>query len=498
FFILYGGFVAGLYRVIGESFASHIVTRIVEEFQREYASAKEVLAGGTQVIPKAPANFITFLSEFYVLGVVACNLIFDFIRLFLDEVSELNTELLLRLVRSSGKLLRKDDPSALKEVAGRLQTSLAATDPKLVTERTRFMVDTITDLKNNKLKAALQESAIASEHITTMKKFLGTLNTRRSTTTGPLRIGLKDIEESQTKGKWWLVGASFAGKPEAGKDGEAGKGEVSDAENSDDEDLDIFFPDYIRVAKEQGLKTDAQHAIFAALAGASDHNDANIRFQKLNLNKNQRREVALVIVQAAGAEKPYNPYYALVARKMCGDGRIRFAFQDRLWYLFRRLGESVFEDEGDDEDEDDEAGLDDERLANVGRMAGSLVASSALSIKVLKCLDMPTIKKKTSLLLEHMLTAVFRDCRRRDKGGSETLEKVFKEALSSPVLAAGLHFFLGKLGKSVGKKPKKGKKSKVKVKKGDADVVKEGCEMARILLETGMGMTGTGDGDADN
>lgn len=479
FFILNGGFVAAIYKVIGESFASHIVSRIVEDFRREYATAKESLAGGSQVIPKGPSNLVTFLSELYIFQVVGCNMIFDFFRLLLDELSELNTELLLRLVRTSGKLLRKDDPKALKEVAGRLQSSLAATDPKQVTERTRFMVDTITDLKNNKLRAGLQESAIVTEHVTTMKKFLGSLNTRRSTTSGPLRIGLKDIEESQTKGKWWLVGASFAGNTEGSKDGETGKDEVSDAESSsDDEDLDLFFPDYIKVAKEQGLKTDTQHAIFAALAGASDHNDAYVRFQKLNLNKNQRREVAFVLIQAAGAEQPYNPYYALVAKKMCGDGRIRFAFQDRLWYLFRRLGESVFEEEGDADEDEDVAGLDEDRISNVGRMIGSLVASSSLSIKILKCLDLPAIKKKTSLLLEQMMAAIFRDCRKRDKAGGEMLERIFKEAVGSPVLAAGLHFFLGKLSKSVGKSKR--------VKKGEVDMVKEGCRQARVVLETKM------------
>lgn len=483
FFVLNGSFVAALYKVIGESFGSHIVTRIVEDFRQEYANAKEVLADGSQVVPKPPSNLVNFLSNLYVFQVVGCSLIFDFIRLLLDEMSELNTELLLRVVRTSGKLLRKDDPQALKEVAGSLQSALAAIDPNQVTERTRFMVDTITDLKNNKLKAGLQESAIVTQHVTTMKKFLGTLNTRRSTTTGPLRIGLKDIEESQTKGKWWLVGASFAGKTETPKDGEPGKEEASDEESSD-EDLDLFFPDYIRVAKEQGMKTDTQFAIFAALAGASDHNDAYIRFQKLSLNKNHRREVAFVLIQAAGAEQPYNPYYALVAKKMCGDGRIRFAFQDRLWYLFRRLGESVFEEDGDEDEDEDAVGLGEDRLANIGRMAGSLVASSSLSIKVLKCLDIPSIKKKTSFFLDQMMAAIFRDCRKRDKGGDETLERIFKEATGSPVLAAGLHFFLGKLTKSIGKSKK--------VKRADVDTVKEGCKRARVVLETSM----SGDGEA--
>ena len=479
FFILQGGFVAGLYRIIGESFASHVVTRVVEDFREEYSrAAKLPVADVAQPLPKESSNLVTFLAELYVFQVVSCGLIFDLVRLFLDELSELNTELLLRIVRMAGKLLRRDDPQALKDVAGRLQSLLAAADQKRVTERTRFMVDTIADLKNNKMRAGLQESAIVTNHVTTMRKLLGNLNSKRSTSSGPLRIGLRDIDESATKGKWWLVGASFAGNSGADQTKQDPRDETADADSSsDDEDLDRFFPDYIKVAKEQGLKTDTQHAIFAAIAGASDHNDAVIRFQKLNLNKNQRREVVFVLIQAAGAEQPYNPYYTLIARKLSSDGRIRFAFQDRLWQIFRRLGESVFEDEGDEEEDDTAVGLEDARMANIGRMMGSLVASSALSIKILKCLDLTNMKKKTSLLLEHMMFAVFRECGKRDKGkGNADLERCFKDAATSPILAAGLHYYLGKLGKAVDKRGR--------AKKSEIPKIKDSCKLARQILKT--------------
>lgn len=478
FFVLHGGFVAALYKTVGESFASHIVTRVVADFRHEYLKASSEIPGEVgKALSKMTSNLVTFIAELYVFQVIACNLIFDLVRLFTNELSELNTELLLRVVRMAGKHLRKDDPQALKDVAGKLQSLLVAADRSRITERTRFMADMITDLKNNKPRAGLQESAIITSHVTAIKKLLGSLNPKRSAPAGPLRIGLQDIDESGSKGKWWLIGASYGGPSSSGQTRAHDVAQNADS-SGEDEDLDRFFPDYGKAAKEQGLKTESQQAIFAAIAGGCNPNDAVSRFHKLNLGKNQRREVAFVLLQSAGAEQPYNPYYALVARKLCSDGRIRFAFQDQLWQVFRQLGESVFDDEGNEDQEDETFGQEDTRIANVGRLVGTLLAHSALSLKTLKCLDLPMVKPKTALLLEYMLIAVFKECQRIDSatGKNTSLERCFRDATTTSTLAAGLHFLLGKLGKS-SRKPSR-------VKKGDVLVVRDGCKFAQEFLKS--------------
>jgi len=45
-------------------------------------------------------NLIVFLSELYNFGVVGAGLIYDLIRMFLERVSEYDTELLLKVVQS--------------------------------------------------------------------------------------------------------------------------------------------------------------------------------------------------------------------------------------------------------------------------------------------------------------------------------------------------------------------------------------------------------------
>lgn len=93
FLILHAGFIAAIYRVVGADFGAQLVERIVTEFDKFYKSSAD--GGG-----KEAANLVSLLSELYNFHVVGSNIVFDYIRLFLEELSEVNTELLLRIIRS--------------------------------------------------------------------------------------------------------------------------------------------------------------------------------------------------------------------------------------------------------------------------------------------------------------------------------------------------------------------------------------------------------------
>lgn len=103
FMILHAGFVAGIYKLIGTDFGAHIVQRIVEDFDVHYQKTNGIKdpSMGT----KECTNLVSFLAELYNFQVVGCVLVFDLIRIFLGEVTELNTELLLKIVRSEQSTL---------------------------------------------------------------------------------------------------------------------------------------------------------------------------------------------------------------------------------------------------------------------------------------------------------------------------------------------------------------------------------------------------------
>ncbi|KAF4997062.1 hypothetical protein FDECE_12216 [Fusarium decemcellulare] len=447
FFVLTGGFAAAIYRIIGSSFGSHLIRRVVADFGAQYEHAsKDVNA--ESAIQKEASNILTLLSQLYVFEVVSCKIIFDYMEKLLGDLTEVNVELLLRICRMAGRLLRRDDPQALKHVSGVLNQSVSKAGYNNVSARTKFMIETITDLKNLKPKARGMDSAVVSEHVQRMKKRLGELKSqsRRLDGLAPMGMGLVDIEGAETRGKWWLVGASVPINllDKSRKESEA---EDGDYESSDHEDMDIVLPDYPKKARAQGLSGTAQVAIFTALMSASNYEHGYRQFVNLRLKKDDQLEIARVLVQCVGSETQYNPYYALVGKQACSsNSRIRFAIQNRLWRIFRSLGESLFgEEPEEDETAEGERMKDERRITNVAKFYASLVVDGALSIAILKPVEIPEANHWTSMFVQLFVIALLQECR-RGKGPDQDVkvEKIFGGARELPGLAAGIHWMLRK------------------------------------------------------
>ncbi|KND93331.1 Suppressor of glycerol defect protein 1 [Tolypocladium ophioglossoides CBS 100239] len=260
-------------------------------------------------------------------------------------------------------------------------------------------------------------------------------------------MGLDDVEGAETHGKWWPVGASVPVYREAIERAKnvTGRRDGDQEDATDDEDMDFVLPDYPKKARAQGFSTTAQVAIFAALMSANDYEHGYQQYTNLKLKKDEQLEIARVLVQCVGSEAQYNEYYALVGRQACANSRVRFALQDRLWRMFRGLGESLFGEEVEDEETVDGERMKGERRAsNVARFYASLVADGALSINNLKPLELPEVNRWTSLFVEGFMVSLLQKCKGKGLEEDANVERVFGPARELPSLAAGTHWFLRK------------------------------------------------------
>ena len=95
FVILHAGFIAAIYKVIGVDFGAQAVQRIDEEFVQHYQSEAGGGSKGKRLI-----NLMSLLSQLYNFQVIGSNLICDFVRFLLEDLTETNAELLLKIMRS--------------------------------------------------------------------------------------------------------------------------------------------------------------------------------------------------------------------------------------------------------------------------------------------------------------------------------------------------------------------------------------------------------------
>ncbi|KAK4179705.1 hypothetical protein QBC36DRAFT_321851 [Triangularia setosa] len=477
--ILSAGFASAAYKVFGTDFGAQLIQEVVERYDKYYEEAQKAARGGPDV-PKQTSNLITFISQLYNFQLVGPGLIFDYIRILLDNLSELNAELLLRIVRMCGTTLRTDDPMALKDIVTLIPGAVASHGEKNLTVRTRFMIETITDLKNNKLKAGAGASAIVLEHTTRMRKTLGQLKARKLKATEPLRIGLQDIRDADKTGKWWLVGASWAGKSKEKKEAK-GKPATGEQEDDDSDDVSIVLddfeegPDLLELAREQGMNTEVRRSIFVTILSALDVQDAYIRILKLRLNKERQREIATVITKCVGAEKHYNPYYTLIARKVCENMReVKWSFQTCLWKMFGRMGETGFVDDDEElEEEELEEEFSTQRLINTAKMVGSLIASGHMSLIAIRRLNLAYLQKKTRNWMEIMVNTLLLECQTGEKPGEEVITRVFAAVNTAPEFAIQLQHFLKKVTR----------KTDLTASKKETKLVREGGKMAEAALQ---------------
>jgi nucleolar MIF4G domain-containing protein 1 len=332
------------------------------------------------------------------------------------------------------------------------------------------MIETINDLKNNRMKTGGAASAVTSEHTIRMKKILGSLNTRSIKGSEPLRIGLRDIKDSDKKGKWWLVGASWSGNV---VDEDKNHGIPGSANKIVIPVDDLGTSDLVQLAREHRMNTDIRRAIFVTIMSATDYQDAYLRLMKLKLKKVQEFEIPKVLIHCSGAEKNYNPYYTLIAKKVCGDRRLKTAFQYCLWDLFKRMGES---DEDDDAVDEDKNTLDTRHVVNLAKMFGTLIAEGGLGLGVLKNLNLSYLQATTKTFMEVLFITILLLLQKHSesKRNEQAVVNIFNKAKDTPQLIRGLQYFLRKVV------------SKTEIAGGKAEkaTVKWACKLAGATLET--------------
>ncbi|KAI0381056.1 hypothetical protein F5Y04DRAFT_255627 [Hypomontagnella monticulosa] len=457
FFTMMAGFIEAMHKAIGMAFSAYCVQQLVEVFGQHYEKAS-----GDQS-DSGSKHLVSLLAELYNMQVVGCNIVFDYARLFLDKLSELDTELLLRIIQLCGPSLRRDDPHAL----GNIVNSIKPASLKGMSVRTSFMIDEMKKLQSNKTKAVTRNKDLAEQR-TQLRKRISTLGGAQDVQ--PLRMGLQDIREADKHGKWWLVGASWSGGPSGADDRGNTRNKHENAADADEvTELgdDLGIPDLWQLAREQGFNTEVRQRIFVALHAATDYENAELLVRKLRLNKYQRKEIPEVIIRSGERQSQYNHYYTLVATRFAGDRELSFQFRRCLTTRLRKMGEDIDTGEGDDFDAEDAADYELRWVYNTAKMYGSLVASKTLRlIDIVKYRNLAALQEKAHMFFEVMFISMLQETKRNE------LKDVFNGLDADH--ARGVQYFLNKYVRQTDLlKDKKEKKA-----------VKKSCEAADQMLQT--------------
>ena len=437
---IYAAIVAALHCSIsvdvGASMVEHLTTALVTALAEATAACKHPAGKTSQsaayISTKLPANALLLMVYLYNLRVIHHTLIVDIMNALADydpaqagkktadraqekeaEFVELKVELLECLINHCGVSIRSDDPVSLRAVISALSRRLSTLPPDATTadgssSRLRFMFEALTDLKNNKSRRIQTSNA---DVVKKLRKWLGGMKTvlgQKQAGETCLRVGLQDLLNAETKGRWWRTGASWIGKQqEDAERSEAAKKAAAEAESSskraktsaektEEEKL-------LALAVKLRMNTATRKNIFVVMMSSRDVTDAFERLSRLELKGKEDREVARVLAQCCAQERTFNAFYAELAKVLCAQHRqYKVTFQFVFWDSFKAM-----EDEGDEEGE--AAILSERRAVNLARLLAALVCSFQLPLTVLKPIEISTMSPTMVLFLSTLLLAIFKD-----------------------------------------------------------------------------------------
>lgn len=320
------------------------------------------------------------------------------------------------------------------------------------------MIETLTNLKNNRVKADASSTGAASlqsteesfkKHLKALAKKQGTLET--------LRFTVDELRQSEERGKWWVIGNAWQGDPLLERQQQS----LEAKEDSSERQSKKAEEKWISLARKQGMNTVVRQSIFVALMSSEDYVDAKDRLFQLGLTEVQQREIVRVILHCLGNEKAYNPFYTLVMQHLLtASGKNSHSFavtlQYSLWDLFREMGE---ENVGGAErlKSGSSAGVGDKPLSsrrarNLSLAFGWWFAKGGLSLTSLKPLPFFTLLPHSRDFLIATIrgmfkasqsnTPLFSGSTKSSRITPQAIEEGFLKVAPNPTLVQGLNHII--------------------------------------------------------
>ncbi|CAE6413936.1 unnamed protein product [Rhizoctonia solani] len=464
FVILHAAFVAAIHKIIGIEFAAFFIENTVASYEKHWDNLRSSSSQNLDqpaVGSKESSNLLVLLSELYNFQVISCVLVYDLIRALLNsEFSEFDVELLLKVVKNSGQQMRQDDPLALKDIIQLVQDKMKGKRDNELGSRFRFMVETLVNLKNNKMKRETGTGQnVAADAIERMKKYLGGINKKRHVMSHePLRVSLEDLHTSSKRGKWWLVGSAWGGDPLAERQNtraaQSGKNKDKDKGASAAQATEQLM----QLARQHGMNTEVRRNIFVVLVSSDDYVDACERLTQLDLQETQQREIIRVVLHCCGNERTYNPFYTLVAHHLCQKSHShRITLQYCLWDFLRSLGETQVGGEAISRDEVPSGSeVSNSMISNYAKAYAWWLARGSVALTIFKPVEFLMLQSRTKhffkslfaqMIISSQSNSPLLDIRSPESAipqtrNREVIEEITTKAKRLPAMCKGIGYFI--------------------------------------------------------
>jgi len=379
----YSCLVAILHHSVSEDVSHFIIEEIILkyfELEKKLSTNQKIDSSNIDdVIPKDLQNLLSLVCCVTRLRIFQTKLLFEILDRLTESFDILSVELIQSVLCQSGFILRKEDPSQLKNIISKIQKQAKLKGEELEQiggSRVKFMIETLSNIKNNNIQEMKKnQKFVDQERDEGCKKRIRGVVGQIQIEPAPA-IGLSDILNIGELGRWWRVGAAVVVK----RDDKNEKKEESMRQEA--------IPASLKeAAKKLRMNTDNKRNIFFLMNTAEDFMDASNKILSMNLKGQQRQDVLFVMLEIVQRQKQFNQYYVFLLEKLIGTDRsFLMCTQCSYWDKFQLMTD-----------------LKIKGVKNLGSFLAHLLHRRLVPVTMLKKIDFSEINKKLAAFLKEMI-----------------------------------------------------------------------------------------------
>lgn len=213
---LYAAMVVALHYCVGMEVGGFVVENVFLKLHSALHNKES--DAQLPISSKVASNMMLLLCYLYNLGVVHTAFIREMMQWLVEALDEVHIELLLVMFKYCGQQFQRDDQATFRSLVHDLQSHARQAinemeaDQSEVKGRIKYMLETVTEFNSKKDR---KSQAPTIEQIQQFRKWLGQVKTSIGGLDRDmmLRMSVDDILHADQRGRWWLPGASWKGKP---------------------------------------------------------------------------------------------------------------------------------------------------------------------------------------------------------------------------------------------------------------------------------------------
>ena len=331
-------------------------------------------------------NFFFIVIHLYIFENINSVFVYDLIKYLIDNFDENNSEYLLLLLSYTGINIRKENPTNLKDIISLINkkyNDIKISNASNKTEKIKYIIDMINDIKQNKyLKFNLQEK------FNFFKEIIKKNKSDNIVLSDKLELELNKITKIPYD---QILSEEVISNSE----------KIEEIVNLDTDDLiiketqedDKTNSQLNNAMKKLGISTKLKKMIFINIATSSGVNDAFERLNRLNLNKEQRREIVKMIIKLCIEEPSYNPFYQLLMEKLLTlDKDNKYTFHYCIWDYMKILENFKIK-----------------KIHNLSKLTANLLLKEKISIPVLLQFKFEEDKNENKIFVNMVFNRYFEE-----------------------------------------------------------------------------------------